>query len=199
MPIKRYYRLTREKAAKKMADSAESIASYGLHLDRLARHGIKVAAQNPLRAIATPLVHLLGPAQNAIAPLECPVEKPAKPLVLICDDEELILDLLEHHLCNVGYEVMRAADGDIAIQCLSKRTPAVVILAMMLPGVSGIEVLQRIRENPEQRNVPVVMLTDRTAEEDVVNALRLGASDYLTKPFLVGEVLERVNQHLSNY
>ncbi len=94
---------------------------------------------------------------------------------------------------------MRAADGTRAMQCLARRTPAAVILAIMIPGVSGTEVLQRIRENPEQRNVPVIMLTHRCGEDDVVQALRLGASDYLTKPFLVREVLERVSKHITPY
>jgi DNA-binding response OmpR family regulator len=126
-------------------------------------------------------------------------KKAAKPLILICDGEELILDLLEHHLERAGYEVMRASDGDIAMELLGKRTPAVAILAIDVRGLLGTEVLQRIRENPDQRNLPVIMLTDRQGEADVVGALRMGASDYLTKPFLIGEVLERVSKHITPY
>jgi DNA-binding response OmpR family regulator len=119
--------------------------------------------------------------------------------VLICDGEELALDLLEHHLTGAGYEVMRAADGGAAMQCLAERTPAVVILAVMTRVLSGIEVLQRIRESPTQGHLPVMMLTRRDSEEDVVEALRLGASDYITKPFMVGEVLERISKHITPY
>jgi len=77
--------------------------------------------------------------------------------------------------------------------------PAAVILATMLPGMSGTEVLQRIRETPDHRNVPVMMLTHRNAEHDVVEALKLGASEYVTKPFLIGEVLERVSKLITPY
>lgn len=182
-----------------MAYLATTVGSRRLHLDLAARLSLKAESLNPLRAVAAPAARLLRPVREAIPRLLGARRKAPKPLVLICDDEELILDLLEHHLSKAGYEVMRAADGAIAMQCLAERTPAVVILAIMIPAVSGTEVLQRIRENPEQRHVPVIMLTHRTGEKDVVDALRLGASDYMTKPFMVGEVLERVSKHITPY
>ena len=197
--IERQYWLSREKAAIKMAYFADSIRSRRLHLDLAARLSLKAETLNPVRAVVAPAVRLLRPMGKAIPRLLRLPPKPPKPLVLICDEEELTLDLLEHHLSNAGYEVMRASDGEDALRCLAERTPAVVILAVMIPLVSGIEVLQRIRENPTQRNLPVMMLTHRDAEDDVVEALRLGASDYMTKPFLIGEVLERVSKHITPY
>ena len=197
--IGRPYWLSRERAAIKMAYLATTVRSRRLHLDLAARLSLKAETLNPLRAAAAPAVRLLGPVGKAIPQLLGIGRKPPKPVVLICDGEELILDLLEHHLSRAGYQVMRAADGEIAMRCLARRTPAVVILATMLPAIGGTELLQRIRENPDQCTVPVIMLTYRNSEADVVEALRLGASDYMTKPFFVGEVLERVSKHITPY
>ena len=180
-----------------MAFDATSLSSRRLHLDLAARLSLK--AEEIHLAVREPAMRLLRPFRDALPMLRRVPKKAAKPLILICDGEELILDLLEHHLERAGYEVMRASDGDIAMELLGKRTPAVAILAIDVRGLLGTEVLQRIRENPDQRNLPVIMLTDRQGEADVVGALRMGASDYLTKPFLIGEVLERVSKHITPY
>ena len=115
------------------------------------------------------------------------------------DGDELLLDLLDHHLRRAGYDVVRAMDGEAAMARLGEALPAVVILAIMLPGVSGTEVLKQIRETPASRDVPVIMLSHRKAEEDIVDALRDGASDYLVKPFLIGELLERTAKLVTPY
>jgi CheY-like chemotaxis protein len=180
-----------------MAFDATSISSRRLHLDLAARLSSK--AEEFHRAVREPTMRLLRPVREALPRLLGTSRKLPKPLVLICDGEELILDLLEPRLKAAGYEVMRAAGGDVAMELLAERTPAVAILAIDVPGILGTEVLQRIRENPNQRNMPVIMLTDRHGEADVVGALRMGASDYLTKPFLIGEVLERVSKHITPY
>jgi CheY-like chemotaxis protein len=182
-----------------MAYEAGTVDARRLHLELATRLGAeagKAVATGSSGAAAKPAA---APARKAPPRVSSLPPKPARPLILICDDEELVLDLLEHRLTGEGYEVMRAADGAIAMECLARRTPAVVILAAMLPCVGGTEILQRIRENPDQRDVPVMMLTHRSAVEDVVEALRLGASDYITKPFLIGEVLERVSQYITPY
>lgn len=181
-----------------MAYEAGSADARRLHLDLAMRLGVE-AGKGATGAPRAPTKRALPRARKTPPPLLALPTKAAKPLILICDDEELILDLLEHRLKGEGYEVMRASDGAVAMECLAQRTPAVVILAAMLPFISGIEVLQRIREHPDQRNLPVMMLTHRNAEDDVVEALRLGASDYITKPFLIGELLERVSKHITPY
>lgn len=114
---------------------------------------------------------MLEPIRKII-PLLAP-RKP-KPRILVVDDEELIVDLLDHHLTRAGYEVVRAADGEAAMERIGEALPAAVILAIMLPGISGTEVLKRIRETPASRNVPVVMLSHRNSEKDIVDALRDG-------------------------
>jgi DNA-binding response OmpR family regulator len=117
-----------------------------------------------------------------------------RPLALICDDEELILDLLEHHLTNQGFDVARASDGQQALDYLQHQVPDVAILDVMMPCVQGDEVLRRIRETPVWRHIPVLMLTMRTEEADVVSAFEVGASDYLGKPFTSAELVARVNR-----
>jgi two-component system alkaline phosphatase synthesis response regulator PhoP len=180
-----------------MAYLATSLSSRRLHLDLAARLSLK--AETFHRFVREPTMRLLRPLSGALARIPRPTTKPPKPLVLICDREELILDLLEHHLVRAGYEVMRAADGGTAMEAMAARVPAVAILAIDIGVISGTEVLQRIREDPNLRKVPVIMLTDRHAEADVVGALRLGASDYMTKPFMIGEVLERVSKNINPY
>lgn len=118
----------------------------------------------------------------------------ARRVALICDDEELILDLLEHHLSGAGFDVVRARDGGEALARLAERTPDIVVLDIMMPVVDGQEVLRQIRENEAWRRIPVVMLTMRGAEPDVVEAFQTGASDYLAKPFMSGDLLERVKR-----
>lgn len=139
---------------------------------------------------------LLEPIKRMI-PLLAP--KKVKLRVLIVDDEHLVLDLLDHHLTRAGYEVVRAVDGEAALAHLGHALPDAVILAIMLPGLTGTEVLKRIRETPLSRNVPVIMLSHRSSEKDIVDALRDGASDYLTKPFLMGELLERLAKLVTPY
>jgi DNA-binding response OmpR family regulator len=116
------------------------------------------------------------------------------PLALICDDEELILDLLEHHLSMEGFEVAKAANGREALDQLDRCLPDVVILDVMMPCIQGDEVLRRIRENPRWRHIPVLMLTLRYDETDIVAAFEVGASDYLAKPFTSAELMARVKR-----
>ncbi len=119
---------------------------------------------------------------------------PYKPVALICDDEELILDLMEHHLVNADYDVIRASDGGEAIEHLEAGAPDLVILDVMMPVMDGTEVLRRIRETPQWAHIPVMMLTMRDREADTVEAFQTGASDYVAKPFMVGDLIERANR-----
>jgi len=183
----------REKASMDMADRAVSPSARRIHLDLAAL--LRVKAET-LHLVGKRILEPLG----KVAPfLLRRSVKPPRPLVMICDDEELVVDLLAHHLFNAGYDVVRAPDGAIALALLKRKIPAVVILAIMIPNVGGIEVLRRIRETPAWRKIPVMMLTHRNSEEDVVEALREGASDYLTKPFIIGEVVERVKRLVTPY
>jgi two-component system, OmpR family, alkaline phosphatase synthesis response regulator PhoP len=110
--------------------------------------------------------------------------------ILIVDDEADIRQLLVAYLEKEGYQVAEAADGDSAIQAAREFTPDVIILDIMLPKLSGLEVLSTLRRTSD---VYVIMLTAKTEELDKLVGLNMGADDYLTKPFSPRELVARVN------
>lgn len=117
--------------------------------------------------------------------------------VLVAEDDDLIADLVAHKLRLKGFDVEIVSDGAEAWERIRAGRPDVVILDGMLPGLDGLEVLRRIREDLVLTTIPVVMLTARRREQDIVNALALGASDYLVKPFMPEELLARVERLLA--
>jgi two-component system response regulator VicR len=108
----------------------------------------------------------------------------AKPTVLVVDDEKTIRDVLEYNLRRESYRVLTSADGEEAIRLVHSEHPDLVILDIMLPGVSGLDVLRAIRR---EMTVPILMLSARETETDKVVGLELGADDYMTKPFSLRE------------
>jgi DNA-binding response OmpR family regulator len=112
--------------------------------------------------------------------------------ILVCDDDELLVDLLTYRLGTKGYEVSAARDGGEALERLAADKPDAVVLDAMMPVVDGFEVLRRIREQPGTANLPVVMLSARKQERDIVGALELGASDFVVKPFIPEELIARL-------
>ena len=113
--------------------------------------------------------------------------------ILVVEDEDNLLNTLRFNLEREGYEVNIARDGRAGLHLALTDKPNLVILDLMLPLLSGTEVLQRIRR---QLNIPVLLLTARSAEADRVQGLDLGADDYITKPFALSELLARVRAHL---
>lgn len=122
---------------------------------------------------------------------ECLVSKTS---ILIVEDEEKILRLLELELEYEGYEVGKAADGLQAFELFQSSKWDLVLLDIMLPGISGIELLRRIRTHDPF--TPVILLTAKSSVEDKVSGLDLGANDYLTKPFQIEELLARIRAAL---
>lgn len=116
----------------------------------------------------------------------------AKARVLICDDDPLLLELMEFRLRAKGYEVIKAVDGAEALEKAQQEAPDVVVLDAMMPKVDGLEVLARIKGDPTLSDTPVVMLTARKGQKDIVSALDKGADDYLVKPFIPEELLARL-------
>jgi DNA-binding response OmpR family regulator len=114
--------------------------------------------------------------------------------ILICDDDPLLVDLLEYRLAARGYAVVVAEDGGKALRRLQEMRPDAVLLDAMMPVIDGYEVLRQIRENPETARIPVIMLTARKQEKDIVAALELGANDYLVKPFIPEELIARLGR-----
>ncbi len=116
----------------------------------------------------------------------------SKPTILIADDDEILREFIEYRLTGHGYEVHCAADGREALRIVEAERPTLVVLDGMMPYMDGFEVLRRIRQNRELESMPVLMLTFRKQENDIVGALRSGANDYLVKPFMAEELLARI-------
>ena len=121
----------------------------------------------------------------------------ASPVILIADDEPLLTELLEFRLGARGYQTVVAHDGREALAKLEEAEPQAVVLDMMMPVHDGLEVLRRIRASAVHAQTPVIMLTARRGEADVIGALELGADDYLVKPFLPEELLVRLARLLA--
>ncbi|MDX2493689.1 MAG: response regulator transcription factor [Desulfuromusa sp.] len=115
-----------------------------------------------------------------------------KKFVLVVEDEEDILALLHYNLIKAGYEADCAAHGEEALKAIAAKKPDLILLDLMLPGVDGMEICRQLRSNEETRELPIIMLTARGEEEDVVRGLELGADDYVTKPFSIKVLLARV-------
>lgn len=107
----------------------------------------------------------------------------AKGKILIVDDEEDILELIRFNLSKEGYDAVCAETGEKALKLVMRDSFDLIVLDLMLPGLDGFEVTQHLKGNPATRSVPIVMLTAKGEEADVVTGLELGADDYITKPF----------------
>jgi two-component system phosphate regulon response regulator PhoB len=118
------------------------------------------------------------------------------PRVLIVEDEAVILRLLEVNFRLAGFEVETAARGEEALAKAAASPPDVAILDIMLPGLSGIEVCQRLRSAPETAEVPIIMLSARTQDEERERSYALGVVAYVTKPFEPAELVEVVRRAL---
>jgi two-component system, OmpR family, phosphate regulon response regulator PhoB len=114
------------------------------------------------------------------------------PNILVVEDEDALSTLLQYNLDKEGYEVRVAGDGEEALTLVSERLPDIIILDWMLPKISGIEVCRRLRQRPESRNVPIIMLTARGEESDRIRGLDTGADDYVIKPFAMSELSARI-------
>src|SRR5580700_7444569 len=112
--------------------------------------------------------------------------------VLVVDDEPDIVALVAYHLAKSGYRVSTAANGYDALGLARQERPALVVLDLMLPGLSGFDVFEQLRGDDGTRDVAVLMLTARRDEPDRIRGLSLGADDYLTKPFSPQELVLRV-------
>ena len=118
-------------------------------------------------------------------------------VILIADDEPLLTELLEFRLGTRGYATRIAHDGREALAQLDEAKPQAVVLDAMMPVHDGYEVLRRMRASAEHARTPVIMLTARRGEADVLRALELGANDFLVKPFLPEELLVRLGRLLA--
>jgi len=115
-----------------------------------------------------------------------------KKTILVVEDEEDILALLQFNLMKAGYAVECAACGEEALQLIAKRKPDLILLDLMLPGIGGLEICETLRRDPLTSEIPIIMLTAKGEEADIVQGLELGADDYMTKPFSLKVLLARI-------
>lgn len=116
----------------------------------------------------------------------------AKRKILVVEDEKDIRDLVRYNLEAEGFSAVEASDGEIGLLMAARERPALVILDLMLPGLSGLEVCRKLREREETLRIPILILTARASEVDKVLGLEMGADDYVTKPFSPRELVARV-------
>jgi twitching motility two-component system response regulator PilG len=121
----------------------------------------------------------------------------AKSRILIIEDEESLLRLLTILLTSRGYRVIGVQEGSAGLAEMERTSFDLVLLDLMLPGLDGFEVCRSIKENPETRHIPVVILTARKGSADLERGLELGADAYITKPFKSSRVMETVAELLA--
>jgi DNA-binding response OmpR family regulator len=112
--------------------------------------------------------------------------------VVIADDDAVSMYLLRHCLTTAGFNVVCAHDGREALSLMETAKPELIILDVMMPVMDGLEVLRRAKADPAVNTVPVIMVTSREQDADILEAVKLGATDYLVKPFMPTELLARV-------
>jgi DNA-binding response OmpR family regulator len=116
--------------------------------------------------------------------------------ILVAEGEPQTAQLIEFKLKQQGFEVLHARDGDGAINTFPRVMPDLVLLDAMMPVMDGFEVLRRVKESPVLKNIPVIMLTAKNKDKNVVAGLELGAADYIVKPFSPAELVARVRKVL---
>jgi two-component system alkaline phosphatase synthesis response regulator PhoP len=120
----------------------------------------------------------------------------AKKSILVVDDEEDILELLRFNLSREGYQVSCSPAGEDALSRIRSHIPDLIVLDLMLPGVDGLEVTRHLKGDSKTKDIPIVMLTAKGEEADIVTGLELGADDYITKPFSPRILVARVRAAL---
>lgn len=116
----------------------------------------------------------------------------AKGKIYVVDDEEDILDLVDYVVSKEGYNVKRFTSGEEVLSEIGKQAPDLILLDLMLPGVDGLDVCKILKQDPQLSNIPVIMLTAKGEESDIVTGLELGADDYIPKPFSPKVLIARI-------
>jgi len=119
--------------------------------------------------------------------------------VLIIEDEKDIAETIEYNFVRDGFKVSKAFDGFEGLRIAREKCPSIIILDLMLPKISGIEVFKILKKESKTQNIPVVMLTAKSEEADRILGLELGADDYITKPFSMRELIARIKTVLKRY
>jgi two-component system alkaline phosphatase synthesis response regulator PhoP len=116
--------------------------------------------------------------------------------ILAVDDEEDVLELVRYNLDKNGYKVLTATSGEEALLKTHTKLPDLIILDIMLPGIDGLEVCKKLKHEPKTGKIPIIMLTAKGEESDIITGLEIGADDYITKPFSPKVLIARVRRIL---
>jgi two-component system phosphate regulon response regulator PhoB len=119
-----------------------------------------------------------------------------KERILVVDDEEDLLELVNYNLAKEGYKVTGVSSGERALSVAHEMLPDLIVLDVLLPRVDGFEICRLLKGDPKTRHIPIIMLTAKTEEADVVSGLELGADDYITKPFSPRVLIARIKSVL---
>jgi len=115
-----------------------------------------------------------------------------KPHILIIEDDNDIFELLQYNFEKEGFEVTHSFNGETGLNLAIKNKPNLIVLDLMLPGISGHKVCQKLKENSETKKIPIIMLSAKSEEHDKIKGLETGADDYVTKPFSPAELIARI-------
>lgn len=116
--------------------------------------------------------------------------------ILVAEDQQHVRSLVEYKLTNSGFNVVTVEDGKAALQKAEEIIPDLILLDVMMPLMTGFEVLSALKKNEKTKNIPILMVTAQSKEEEVLKGLELGADDYITKPFSPNELAARVKTTL---
>lgn len=116
----------------------------------------------------------------------------SKEKILVVDDEEDLLELVRYNLTREGYDVVCASTGEEGLNLAKKSIPGIIILDLMLPGIDGLDVARILKNDDSTKKIPIIMLTAKGEEADIVTGLELGADDYITKPFSPRIMIARI-------
>ena len=116
----------------------------------------------------------------------------AKEKILVVDDEEDILELITYNLVKEGYQIIDAVSGELALSKAKQHEPDLILLDLMLPGLDGLDVYRELKKNPGTNQIPVIIVTAKTEDADIITGLELGSDDYVTKPFSPKVLLARI-------
>lgn len=119
-----------------------------------------------------------------------------KERILVVDDEEDILELIRYNLDKEGFDVICAENGEKCLELAAAHSPDLIVLDLMLPGIDGLDVCKKLKNDPETQMLPIIMLTAKSTESDIVVGLELGADDYVIKPFSPRILIARIKSVL---
>jgi DNA-binding response OmpR family regulator len=135
-----------------------------------------------------------NPVRTAnLATVTMPPQPRGRKRILVVDDEKDLVDLITYNLQRNGFDILAAYNGNDALEIAQRELPDLIILDLMLPGTDGTEVARRLKADSRTAQIPIIMLTAKSEETDVIVGLTLGADDYVTKPFSVKILLARLN------